>query len=71
MPALEIFQNLRQLRRCIFGTQGQNAVNDMVGPGLVGGVQVARLRGRLERPHDDPGRIGTKVESLPVQELDL
>ena len=71
MPALEIFQNLPQLRRCVFRAQGQNAVNDMVGPGLVGGIQVARFRCRLEGPYDDPGRVRTKVECLPVQELDL
>ena len=71
MPALEILQNLPQLRRCVFRAQGQNAVNDMVGPGLVGGVQVARLGGRLERPHDDPGRIGPQIERLPVEKLDL
>ena len=71
MPALEILQDIRQLRRRVLGIQRQNTVNDMVGPGLVGGIQVARFRGRLEGPHDNPGRIGTKIESLPVQELDL
>ena len=71
MPALEIFQDLRQLRRCILISQGQNTVNDVVGPGLVSGVQVARLRGRLEWPHDNSGRIGSKIKSLAVQELNL
>ena len=71
VPSLEVFQDIRQLRRCVLGAQGQNTIDDVIGPGLVGGIEVARFCGRLERPHDNPGRIGTKIESLPVQELDL
>jgi hypothetical protein len=32
----------------------QNAVNDMIGSGLIRWVQVARLCSRLEGSHDDP-----------------
>ena len=71
MPSLEIFQDIRKLRRRILSAQSQNTVNDVIGPGPVGGIQVAWFRGRLEGPHDNPGRIGTKIESLPVQELNL
>jgi hypothetical protein len=71
VPSLEVFQDIRQLHGRLFGAQGQNTVNDMVGSGLVGGVQVTRFRGWFEGPHDNPGRIGTKIESLTVQELDL
>jgi hypothetical protein len=71
VSSLEVFQDIRKLRRRVLGAQGQNTVNDMIGPGLVGGIQIARFRGRLERPHDDPRRIRPKIESLPVQELDL
>jgi hypothetical protein len=71
VPSLEVFQDICKLRGRVLRAQGQNTVNDMIGPCLVGGIKVARFRGRLERPHDDPGRIGAKIESLPVQELDL
>ena len=71
VPSLKIFQDIRQLRGRVLDAKGQDTVNDMVGPGLVSGVQVAGFGGRLEGPHDNPGRIGTNIESLSVQELDL
>jgi hypothetical protein len=43
----------------------------MVRAGLVGGVEVARLGRRLERPHHHARGIGPQVERLPVQECDL
>ena len=71
MPTLEIFQHLRQLRLGFPVVQRQNAIDDMIGPRLVRGIEIARFRGRLEGPHDDPGRVRPKIESLPVQKLDL
>ena len=71
MSSLEVLQDIRQLGRRVLAAQGQDTVNNVIGPALVGGIEVSGFGGRLERPHDNPGRIGTKIESLTVQELDL
>ena len=66
VPSLEVFQDIRELDRRVLGAQRQDTVNDMIGAALVGGVEVSRFRRGLEWPHNDPGRIGTKIESLTV-----
>ena len=71
MSSLEVLQDIRQLGRRVLDAQGQDTVNDVIGPALVSGIEVSRFRRGLEWPHNDPGRIGTKIESLTVQELDL
>ena len=71
VAALKILQDIGQLAGRRLGIERQDAVDDMVRPCLVGGVEVARLGRRLERAHDHPRRIGTQIESLPVQERDL
>ena len=43
----------------------------MVGPGLVGRIEVSRFGRRLEGPDDDPGRVGAQMQGLAVQELGL
>ena len=43
----------------------------MVGPRLVGRVEVPRLGRRPERSHHHPRGIRTQIERLPVQEVDL
>src|SRR5438128_1481031 len=68
MAALEILQYIVELADNGFRIEGENAADDMVGAGLVGRVEIARLCGRLERPHDDPGGVGTQIKCLPVQE---
>src|SRR5579859_1128914 len=40
MSSLEVFQNISKLCRRILGAKRKNTVDDMVGPGLVCGIQV-------------------------------
>ena len=68
MAAFEILQHIGQLAGGGGGIQRQHAVDDMIGPGLVGGIEIARLGRRLEGPHDHPRRIGPQVKRMPVQE---
>ena len=68
MPALEIFQDIGELAGNGFGIECENPVDDMVGAGLVGRVEIARFSRRLERAHDHPRGVGTQIERLPVQE---
>jgi len=68
---LEVLQNVRQLAGRGIGIKLQNALDDMVGSGLVGRVEIARLRCRLERADDDPRRIGAQIERVPIQKSGL
>src|SRR5450755_3571921 len=71
MPALEILQDIGELAGNGLGVEREHPVDDMIGASLVGRVEIARLRRRLERAHDDARRIGPKVKRLPVQESGL
>ena len=68
---LEILKDIGQLAGCRLRIERQDPVDDMVRPGLVGGIEVPRFGRRLERTHDDPRRIGAQIKSLPVQECGL
>jgi len=71
MAALEIIKDVGELVSCGLGIQRQDPLDDMVRAGLVGGIEVARLGRRPERPHDHARGIGPQMENLPVQECDL
>ena len=57
MTALEIFEHIAELSRGRFGIKPKHPFDNMVGPDLVGWIEIARLSRRLEGPDDDPGRI--------------
>ncbi|HUE66358.1 MAG TPA: hypothetical protein VMO78_18470 [Rhizomicrobium sp.] len=61
MPSLEILQNVCQLIGGYLGIQGEDTVDDMVCPGPVGGIEIARFHGGLEWPHDYSGRVGPQI----------
>ena len=71
VAALEILEHVGQLGGHRLGIERQDPVDDVVRPGLVGGIEVAWLGRRLERAHDHPRRIGAQIKRLPVQERDL
>ena len=68
MPAEEILQHIGELAGCGFGIECENPVDDMVGAGLVGWIEIARFSRRLERAHDHARGVGTQIKRLPVQE---
>ncbi len=68
MPPLEVLQDIGELAGYGFGIECKNTVYDMIGAGLVGRIEIAGLRRRLERPHNHPRRVRTQIERLPVQE---
>jgi hypothetical protein len=61
VTTFEIFEHIRQLSRGSFGIEAKNSVDDMIGPDLIGWVEVTGLRRRFERPDDDPGRIRPQI----------
>ena len=66
VTTLEVLEHGEQLvfgRSCI---EPQNAIDDVVGASFVGRPQILWLDSRPERPDDDPGRIRSQVECLPV-----
>ena len=68
MAALEVLQDIGKLAGSGFGIECENPIDDMVGAGLVGWIEIARLGGGLERAHDHPRGVGTQMKRLPVQE---
>jgi hypothetical protein len=68
VPTLKILKNFGQLIVRRLGIEPKDALDDMVRPRFVGEIEVPWFGCRLVRAHDDPGRIGTQIESLTVQE---
>ncbi len=71
MPALEILQHVCQLLCRLICIEIEDALDDMIGPRLVGGVEVARFGRRLERAHDDARGVGAQIERLPIHKCGL
>ena len=71
VTAFEVFEHVAQLLRGSLGIEPKHPVDDMIGPGLVGRIEVSGLSRRLEGPDDDPGRIRAQIQGLPIQELGL
>ena len=61
MTTFEVFKHLAQLSRGSFGVKPKNPVNNMIGPDLIGRVEVAGLSRRFEGPDDDPGGIRAQI----------
>ena len=54
MAALEIVEHVGELQCHRRRVERQHAIDDVVGAGLVGGIEVARFGRRLEGTHDAP-----------------
>src|SRR5436190_21023543 len=67
VPAIEILQHVRQLVCRLICIKTEDALDNMIGPRLVGGVEVARFGRRLERAHNDARGVGAQVKRLPIQ----
>jgi hypothetical protein len=59
VTAFEIIEHVRQLSRGSFGIEPKNPVDDMIGPGLIGRVEVSGFS--LEGPDHDPGWIRAQI----------
>lgn len=57
VASFEIIEDVAQLLRRGFRIEAKNPVDDMVRPGLVDRIEVARFSRGFERPNDDSGRI--------------
>ncbi len=66
VPALEVLKHIGELLRGDDVIERQNAVDDVVGPRLVGRTEILRLDRRLEWPDDDARRIRSEIEGLPI-----
>ncbi len=61
VTTFEIFEHLAQLLRGSFGIEPKNPVDDMIGPDLVGWIEVSGFSRRFEGSDDDPGRIRAQI----------
>ena len=66
VTTFEIFEHVAQLLRGSFGIEPKYPVDNMIGPDLIGRVEVARLSRRLEGPDDDPSRVRAQIQDLAV-----
>ena len=57
----EIVEHVAQLLRGSFGIEPKNPADDVVGPGLIGWVEVSGFSRRFEGSDDDPGRIRAQI----------
>ena len=71
MAAEEILQNIGQLTVRCLGIEREHTFDDMVGTGLVGRIEITRLRGRLERPNDHARRIGPQMKGLAIEKREF
>ena len=71
MAPLKILEDLCQLTRSGLIVKGKDPIDDMIGPGLVCRIEIARLGRRLKWPDDHSCRIWAQMQRLAVQELGL
>ena len=57
VATFKIFEHIAELSRGRFGIKPKNPFDNMVGPDLVGWIEVAGFSRRFEGSDDDPGRI--------------
>lgn len=57
VTTFEIVEHLVQLLRSSFGIEPKNSADDMVGPSLIGRIEVSGFSRRFEGSDDDSGRI--------------
>ncbi|GGC04795.1 hypothetical protein GCM10011494_24150 [Novosphingobium endophyticum] len=68
VPVVEVPQCCgKEFQRFILA-KGEDAINDVIGPRLVDGIQVPGFDRGPERANDDARRIGPQVERLPIEE---
>ena len=61
MTTFEIEEYIAQLLRGNFGIEPKNPADDVVGPDLIGWVEVSGFSCRFEGSDDDPGRIRAQI----------
>ena len=66
VATFEILEHIAELSRGCFGIKPKNPFDNMVGPDLVGWIEVAGLSRRFEGSDDDPGRIRAQIQVLAV-----
>ncbi len=71
MAALKILQDFREQARHCRRIERQHPFDHVIGAGVVGNVEIARLGRWFEAANEDSCGIRTQVESLAVQERDL
>ena len=66
VATFKIFEHIAELSRGRFGIKPKNPFDNMVGPDLVGWIEVAWFSRRFEGSDDDPGRIRAQMQDLAV-----
>lgn len=67
MTSLKVLEDFGEFAGGCFGIKRQDAIDDVIGTRLVGGVEVPRFCRRLERSDDHSCRIRAQIQTLPVK----
>ena len=68
MPPLEILEHICELLSSGLGIKAQYTVDDMIGAGFVGAIEIPRLGGRPEWTDNDARRVWTQIQRLAIEE---
>jgi hypothetical protein len=66
VTAFEIFKHITELPLGSFGIEPKHPVDNMIGPDLVGWIEVAGFSRRLEGSDDDSGRVRAQMQNLAI-----
>src|SRR3546814_18265940 len=69
VPVVEVSQRFGKQRVGLVRGHCEDEVDDVIGAGLVYGMQVSGFYRRPARPDDYPRRVGPQVKRLPVERL--
>ena len=69
MAPLEVIEHFGELRGGGGRIECKDALDDVIGPGFVGRVEIARFRRRPELANHHSGGIRAQVHGLPMQQL--
>ena len=61
VAAFEVFKHLAQLLRGGFGIEPKHPVDDVIGPGLIGGIEISRFDCGFEGTDYHARRVGAQV----------
>ena len=67
MPALKILEHVGKLARRGRLVERHDAIDDVIGAGLLVRAEILRLGHGFERPDDDARRIRSEIEGLPIK----
>jgi hypothetical protein len=71
VPPLEGIEHVAQLLFGSLGIETKHSANNIIGPNLIGGVEISRFCCRFERSNENPCWIRAQIQALAINESEL